>query len=133
MALTSWPCQQGWPCAPSSAAAWAPSPRCCSTLLPTRPSRGTVPTSAGSTSTWSTPTASSGDGDGVGGWLGARGKGLGLSKGVSPCRRFISAACCVPEPEERFDMDEYSEMVAVAKPVIYITVGELINTHKVRA
>ncbi|NXO43773.1 IQGA3 protein, partial [Locustella ochotensis] len=45
-------------------------------------------------------------------------------------RRFISAACCVPEPEERFDVDEYSEMVAVAKPVIYITVGELINTHK---
>uniref|UniRef100_A0A672UXN3 IQ motif containing GTPase activating protein 3 n=1 Tax=Strigops habroptila TaxID=2489341 RepID=A0A672UXN3_STRHB len=45
-------------------------------------------------------------------------------------RRFISAACSVPEPEERFNMDEYSEMVAVAKPVIYITVGELINTHK---
>uniref|UniRef100_A0A8C3K7M7 Ras-GAP domain-containing protein n=1 Tax=Calidris pygmaea TaxID=425635 RepID=A0A8C3K7M7_9CHAR len=45
-------------------------------------------------------------------------------------RRFISAACCVPEPEERFNMDEYSEMVAVAKPVIYITVGELIDTHK---
>ncbi|KFO79175.1 Ras GTPase-activating-like IQGAP3, partial [Cuculus canorus] len=45
-------------------------------------------------------------------------------------RRFISAACCVPEPEERFNMDEYSEMVVVARPVIYITVGELINTHK---
>ncbi|KAM9214774.1 ras GTPase-activating-like protein IQGAP3 [Leptosomus discolor] len=45
-------------------------------------------------------------------------------------RRFLSAACCVPEPEERFNVDEYSEMVAVAKPVIYITVGELINTHK---
>uniref|UniRef100_A0A8C0BX52 Ras-GAP domain-containing protein n=1 Tax=Buteo japonicus TaxID=224669 RepID=A0A8C0BX52_9AVES len=45
-------------------------------------------------------------------------------------RRFISAACCVPEPEERFNVDEYSDMVAVAKPVIYITVGELINTHK---
>ncbi|XP_069734794.1 ras GTPase-activating-like protein IQGAP3 [Phaenicophaeus curvirostris] len=45
-------------------------------------------------------------------------------------RRFISAACCVPEPEERFNVDEYSEMVVVAKPVIYITVGELINTHK---
>ncbi|NXM78550.1 IQGA3 protein, partial [Serilophus lunatus] len=45
-------------------------------------------------------------------------------------RRFISAACSVPEPEERFNMDEYSEMVAVAKPLIYITVGELINTHK---
>uniref|UniRef100_A0A8C3UAF5 IQ motif containing GTPase activating protein 3 n=1 Tax=Catharus ustulatus TaxID=91951 RepID=A0A8C3UAF5_CATUS len=48
----------------------------------------------------------------------------------SKFRSFISAACCVPEPEERFNMDEYSEMVAVAKPVIYITVGELINTHK---
>ncbi|NXD44907.1 IQGA3 protein, partial [Copsychus sechellarum] len=48
----------------------------------------------------------------------------------SKFRSFISAACCVPEPEERFNMDEYSEIVAVAKPVIYITVGELINTHK---
>uniref|UniRef100_A0A8B9BPL3 IQ motif containing GTPase activating protein 3 n=1 Tax=Anser brachyrhynchus TaxID=132585 RepID=A0A8B9BPL3_9AVES len=45
-------------------------------------------------------------------------------------RRFIAAACRVPEPEERFNVDEYSEMVAVAKPVIYITVGELIDTHK---
>lgn len=57
----------------------------------------------------------------------------GLTKEVLLCRRFISAACCVPEPEERFNVDEYSDMVAVAKPVIYITVGELINTHKVRA
>lgn len=70
---------------------------------------------------------------GVGGRIGARGRALGLIKGDPPCRSFISAACCVPEPEERFNMDEYSEMVAVAKPVIYITVGELINTHKVRA
>jgi len=58
---------------------------------------------------------------------------LGLTKEVLLCRRFISAACCVPEPEERFNVDEYSEMVAVAKPVIYIMVGELIDTHKVRA
>ncbi|XP_028565601.2 ras GTPase-activating-like protein IQGAP3 isoform X1 [Podarcis muralis] len=45
-------------------------------------------------------------------------------------RRFISAACSVPEPEERFNVDKYSEMVAITKPVVYITVGELINTHK---
>ncbi|KAM5256188.1 ras GTPase-activating-like protein IQGAP3 [Ctenodactylus gundi] len=45
-------------------------------------------------------------------------------------RKFICRACQVPEPEERFAMDEYSDMVAVAKPVVYITVGELINTHK---
>ncbi|KAM6219947.1 ras GTPase-activating-like protein IQGAP3 [Rhynchocyon petersi] len=45
-------------------------------------------------------------------------------------RRFICRACQVPEPEERFAVDEYSDMVAVAKPVVYITVGELVNTHR---
>ncbi|XP_068963695.1 ras GTPase-activating-like protein IQGAP3 isoform X1 [Petaurus breviceps papuanus] len=45
-------------------------------------------------------------------------------------RKFICKACRVPEPEERFAMDEYSDMVAVAKPMVYITVGELINTHR---
>ncbi|ELW59861.1 Ras GTPase-activating-like protein IQGAP3 [Tupaia chinensis] len=45
-------------------------------------------------------------------------------------RKFICRACQVPEPEERFAMNEYSDMVAVAKPVVYITVGELVNTHQ---
>ncbi|KAM3918670.1 ras GTPase-activating-like protein IQGAP3 [Leptodactylus fuscus] len=45
-------------------------------------------------------------------------------------RKFILTACNVPEPEERFNVDEYSEMVNTIKPVIYITVGELIDTHK---
>ncbi|XP_034357386.1 ras GTPase-activating-like protein IQGAP3 [Arvicanthis niloticus] len=45
-------------------------------------------------------------------------------------RKFICRACRVPEPEERFAIDEYSDMVAVAKPMVYITVGELINTHR---
>ncbi|XP_057582766.1 ras GTPase-activating-like protein IQGAP3 isoform X5 [Hippopotamus amphibius kiboko] len=45
-------------------------------------------------------------------------------------RRFVCRACQVPEPEERFAMDEYSDMVAVAKPVVYITAGELVNTHR---
>ncbi|CAM5175409.1 unnamed protein product [Eretmochelys imbricata] len=53
-----------------------------------------------------------------------------LEETHSKFRKFISAACSVPEPEERFNVDEYSEMVAVAKPVIYITAVELINTHK---
>uniref|UniRef100_A0A8P0TKD8 IQ motif containing GTPase activating protein 3 n=1 Tax=Canis lupus familiaris TaxID=9615 RepID=A0A8P0TKD8_CANLF len=43
---------------------------------------------------------------------------------------FVCRACQVPEPEERFAMDEYSDMVAVAKPVVYITFGELVNTHR---
>ncbi|XP_030637038.1 ras GTPase-activating-like protein IQGAP3 isoform X2 [Chanos chanos] len=45
-------------------------------------------------------------------------------------RKFLRAACDVPEPEERFNMDEYSEMVILNKPVIYISISELINTHK---
>nr|XP_014346442.1 PREDICTED: ras GTPase-activating-like protein IQGAP3 [Latimeria chalumnae] len=44
-------------------------------------------------------------------------------------RKFIHAACIVPEPEDRFNVDEYSEMVALNKPIIYITIEELINTH----
>nr|XP_033779754.1 ras GTPase-activating-like protein IQGAP3 isoform X2 [Geotrypetes seraphini] len=45
-------------------------------------------------------------------------------------RSFLAVACSVPEPEERFSIDEYSEMLNVIKPVIYITAGELISTHK---
>lgn len=39
--------------------------------------------------------------------------------------------CDVPEPEDRFNMDEYSELLIVNKPVVYISVSELLNTHKV--
>ena len=46
-------------------------------------------------------------------------------------RKFLQAVCDVPEPEERFNMDEYSEMVILNKPVVYISIGELLNTHKV--
>ncbi|XP_066538517.1 ras GTPase-activating-like protein IQGAP3 isoform X2 [Hoplias malabaricus] len=45
-------------------------------------------------------------------------------------KKFLHAVCDVPEPEERFNIDEYSEMVILNKPVIYISIGELINTHK---
>ncbi|XP_028834928.1 ras GTPase-activating-like protein IQGAP3 [Denticeps clupeoides] len=45
-------------------------------------------------------------------------------------RKFLRAACDVPEPGERFNIDEYSEMVIVNKPVIYISINELLNTHK---
>ncbi|KAG7469536.1 hypothetical protein MATL_G00129770 [Megalops atlanticus] len=44
--------------------------------------------------------------------------------------KFLRAACDVPEPEERFNIDEYSEMVILNKPVIYISISELINAHK---
>ncbi|CAJ1061313.1 ras GTPase-activating-like protein IQGAP3 [Xyrichtys novacula] len=45
-------------------------------------------------------------------------------------RKFLSCVCDVPEPEDRFNMDEFSELLIVHKPVVYISVGELLNTHK---
>lgn len=45
-------------------------------------------------------------------------------------RRFLVAVCDVPEPEDRFSVDEYSELLIVNKPVVYISLCELINTHQ---
>ncbi|KAM8869411.1 ras GTPase-activating-like protein IQGAP3 isoform 2-T2 [Spinachia spinachia] len=45
-------------------------------------------------------------------------------------RNFLLCVCDVPEPEERFNMDEYSELLILNKPVVYISVSELINTHQ---
>ena len=46
-------------------------------------------------------------------------------------RQFFQAACDVPEPEEKFNVDEYSDMVTLSKPIIYISIEEIINTHSV--
>uniref|UniRef100_G3NFH8 IQ motif containing GTPase activating protein 3 n=1 Tax=Gasterosteus aculeatus TaxID=69293 RepID=G3NFH8_GASAC len=45
-------------------------------------------------------------------------------------RNFLLSVCDVPEPEERFNMDEYSELLILNKPVVYISISELINTHQ---
>ena len=47
-------------------------------------------------------------------------------------RQFFQAACDVPEPEEKFNVDEYSDMVTLSKPIIYISIEEIINTHSVK-
>lgn len=44
-------------------------------------------------------------------------------------RRFFLAACDVPSLEDKFNVDQYSDLVTVTKPVIYISIGEIINTH----
>ncbi|KAM9446448.1 ras GTPase-activating-like protein IQGAP2 [Clarias gariepinus] len=44
-------------------------------------------------------------------------------------RAFFQAACDVPAPEEKFNVDEYSDMVTLSKPVIYISIEEILNTH----
>ncbi|XP_063175949.1 ras GTPase-activating-like protein IQGAP2 isoform X1 [Chroicocephalus ridibundus] len=52
-----------------------------------------------------------------------------LSQTYQKFRNFFQAACDVPEPEEKFNIDEYSDMVTLSKPIIYISIEEIINTH----
>ncbi|KAG8440576.1 hypothetical protein GDO86_006357 [Hymenochirus boettgeri] len=52
-----------------------------------------------------------------------------LTQSYQKFRRFFQSACEVSEPEERFNVDEYSDLVTLTKPVIYISIGEIINTH----
>lgn len=47
-------------------------------------------------------------------------------------RVFFQSACDVAEPEEKFNIDEYSDMVTLSKPVIYMSTEEIINTHSVK-
>ncbi|XP_069032658.1 ras GTPase-activating-like protein IQGAP3 [Embiotoca jacksoni] len=53
-----------------------------------------------------------------------------ISQTHSQFRRFLLSVCDVPEPEDRFSMDQYSELLIVNRPVVYISVSELLNTHK---
>uniref|UniRef100_A0A669DIT8 IQ motif containing GTPase activating protein 1 n=1 Tax=Oreochromis niloticus TaxID=8128 RepID=A0A669DIT8_ORENI len=52
-----------------------------------------------------------------------------LSTSYQKFRRFFLAACDVPSLEDKFNVDQYSDLVTVTKPVIYISIGEIINTH----
>ncbi|XP_068616678.1 ras GTPase-activating-like protein IQGAP3 [Brachionichthys hirsutus] len=45
-------------------------------------------------------------------------------------RKFLACVCDVPEPDERFYMDQYSEQLILNRPVVYISVSELLDTHK---
>ncbi|XP_076594179.1 ras GTPase-activating-like protein IQGAP3 [Chaetodon auriga] len=53
-----------------------------------------------------------------------------ISQTHNKFRKFLMCVCDVPAPEDRFNMDEYSELLIVNKPVIYISISELLNTHK---
>uniref|UniRef100_A0A2K6GNW8 IQ motif containing GTPase activating protein 2 n=1 Tax=Propithecus coquereli TaxID=379532 RepID=A0A2K6GNW8_PROCO len=52
-----------------------------------------------------------------------------LSKTYQEFRKYFKEACNVPEPEEKFNMDKYTDLVTVSKPVIYISIEEIISTH----
>ena len=40
------------------------------------------------------------------------------------------AASNVEQPESKFNIDEYSDVVMLTKPVIYISIKEICDTHK---
>ncbi|XP_078479638.1 ras GTPase-activating-like protein IQGAP1 isoform X1 [Lampetra planeri] len=44
-------------------------------------------------------------------------------------KKFFQSACDVPGLEEKFNVDEYSDLVTLSKPIIYISIGEIIDTH----
>ena len=45
-------------------------------------------------------------------------------------RKYFKAVCDVDEPEVLFNMDQYTDVTRVTKPVIYISIQEMIDTHK---
>ncbi|XP_057689340.1 ras GTPase-activating-like protein IQGAP3 isoform X2 [Corythoichthys intestinalis] len=45
-------------------------------------------------------------------------------------RKWVSHVIDVPEPSERFGSDEYSETLIVGRPLVYVSLGELLDTHR---
>ncbi|XP_041369796.1 ras GTPase-activating-like protein IQGAP1 isoform X2 [Gigantopelta aegis] len=45
-------------------------------------------------------------------------------------KKYCLQACAVEEPEVKFNVDQYSEVTMITKPVIYISVQEVVNTHQ---
>ncbi|RUS77832.1 hypothetical protein EGW08_014406 [Elysia chlorotica] len=45
-------------------------------------------------------------------------------------KKYCLAACDVEMPEKKFNVDQYSDVTMIAKPVVYISVGEIVNTHE---
>ena len=46
-------------------------------------------------------------------------------------RKFFIDASTVDAAEQQFNIDEYSDITMVTKPVVYMTVQEIIDTHQV--
>ena len=47
-------------------------------------------------------------------------------------RKYFRNVCDVEEPEIHFNMDQFTDVTRVTKPVIYISIAEIIETHKVQ-
>ena len=47
------------------------------------------------------------------------------------CRQFFTSVCDVAEPETVFNVDQYTDVTCITKPVIYISISEIVEMHKV--
>ena len=54
-----------------------------------------------------------------------------IQKAFEKFKEFFLAASTVESPAEKFGYDEYTDVIMLTKPVIYITVKELLRTHTV--
>ena len=45
-------------------------------------------------------------------------------------KAFLSACCAVPEPEQRYSRNEFTEATLIARPIVYISAQELCDTHR---
>lgn len=46
-------------------------------------------------------------------------------------RNYFSEICNVPDADEYFGINEFSDLIVLTKPVVYLTVQEICDTHKV--
>ena len=54
-----------------------------------------------------------------------------IQKAFERFKQFFLAASTVDPPNQKFGYDEYTDVIMVTKPVIYITVKEVLRTHTV--
>lgn len=46
-------------------------------------------------------------------------------------RSYFNEVCSVCEADEYFGIDEYSDLIVLTKPIVYMTVQEISDTHKI--
>ncbi|XP_071844396.1 ras GTPase-activating-like protein IQGAP1 isoform X4 [Apostichopus japonicus] len=52
-----------------------------------------------------------------------------VRKSFPKFKEFCIKVCEVDDPEDRFDIDEYSDFVNPTKPIVFMSVSEIIDTH----
>ena len=48
-------------------------------------------------------------------------------------RNYFSEICNVQDADEHFGIDEFSDLIVLTKPVVYLNLQDICDTHKVNA